>query len=221
DVRALAFSPGGEKLLAAAAPGLTAFDVASGRGERYTAFGAAPRALAWAPDGATFAVARGDASVALGALGHASPVSVVPMLGSPTSLALDDGRIMTSDADGSVAVRSLSRGRVLDRAREPGVAARALVRLPGSLAASMSDGSVRFFLPQHERAVVAVYLADHDVVAVAPDGHVEARGDGARDALACRLGAVLVPFDVCAEQFVVKDLLALALSGKDPAEADP
>jgi hypothetical protein len=29
------------------------------------------------------------------------------------------------------------------------------------------------------------------------------------------------PLEVCAEQFVVDGLLALALSGKDPAEADP
>jgi len=61
-------------------------------------------------------------------------------------------------------------------------------------------------------------------VVAGPGGHLEIVGPdaaAARALLRCRMGAVLVPFEVCAEQFEMKDLLGLILGGQDPAEVDP
>jgi WD40 repeat protein len=222
DVRALAFSPGGDKLLIAAAPGVTLWDLATGKGERYTAFGKSPRAVAWAREGNLFGVARSDATLALGAVGKPSPTEVVPMLVSPFDLYFTPERLVVVEGDGSVAMRH-PPGKVLERLREPGAAARVATPLPVGLAAGMNDGSIRMFLPGRARAVAMVWPVAGGAVITATDGHVDASSASGPPsvALVCRLGAVAYPFEVCAEQFIVKDLLGVALAGRDPAEADP
>ena len=126
------------------------------------------------------------------------------------------------EGDGTVAMRH-PPGKVLERLREPGAAARVATPIPGGLAAGMNDGSVRMFLPGRTRAVAMVWPVTGGAVIAAADGHVDASSVGgpASAALVCRLAGVAYPFEVCAEQFIVKDLLGVALAGRDPAEADP
>ncbi len=79
------------------------------------------------------------------------------------------------------------------------------------------------FLPGKARAVAMVWPVAGGAVITAADGHVDATtaAGPAAAALVCRLGGVAYPFEVCAEQFIVTGLLAVALAGRDPAEADP
>ena len=42
-----------------------------------------------------------------------------------------------------------------------------------------------------------------------------------RDTATCRLGIVLYPLDVCAEQYQIPGLFGVVMAGLDPAEAEP
>jgi dipeptidyl aminopeptidase/acylaminoacyl peptidase len=230
DVVSLAFSPGAGKLLTASASGLTLWELTAGRGEHYPGFGLSARAVAWVPDSAVdlrqaaggeraaFAVARGDASIAFGAPGKPAPTAVTHLLGSAVDVAYAAGALAVAEQDGSVTLRT-PEGRIVTRLRVPGAAARALAPLPAGVAAAMSDGALRVFLAQKQREVVALWPVAKGAVAETPDGHVELLGE-ARHTVFCRLGPVAYPWEVCAEPFKVEGLVAVAISGRDPGEAD-
>lgn len=227
-VRAVRFSPDGARLLSASRDGVTLWDVAARQGMRHTAYGAEPRDAAFARDGATFAVAGADASLRVGVPGKPAPTHVVPV--APQVLSLDfteDGSIAAAEGDRSVTLR-LPAGKVIHRYRERDAASRAVAAAPGRIiAAAFADGAIRLYRAPVDGAAATLRAAPGALragYASGPAGHVDFLGDdaaAARDAAACRIGITLYPFDVCAEQFVVKGLLGIVLAGQDPAEADP
>src|SRR5262249_7169439 len=130
-VRGLSFRPDGASLLTASDEGLTLWDVTTKKGSRYAAYGSAPRDVAWYPDGASFAVARADASLAIGAPGQKSPARVVPLAGAAQAIAFGRaGTFATADYDGSVSVRD-ARGRAIHHFGEAGTVVRAVALADG------------------------------------------------------------------------------------------
>ena len=90
-----------------------------------------------------------------------------------------------------------------------------------SLSIATADGRVLLWTSSGlwpaatERAGVAIgVLRDRAAAFVAlPSGQVELLGDAA-DALSCRFGERVTPFELCAERFVVAGLAARALAGE-------
>ncbi len=82
-----------------------------------------------------------------------------------------------------------------------------------TLACGTRDGSILLFAL--DEGVLAATLRDAGIPGTSyvftPSGHIDIQGPNAcaaRDKLACRVGVVFFPFDVCEERFFVADLLS-------------
>jgi WD40 repeat protein len=249
-VRTVRFAPDGRTLVAAAREGVVLWEPDGRKATRLVAFGPEPRDVAFTPDGAGLIVAGKRGELLFGKAGldgaasgpkprapaepiEASSAPLQTVLVPTQALALAvaaNGMLATAEGDRAVALRGPD-GKVVARFKAPEAAVRAVAFLPqGTIAASCADGAIRLFRPPGPGPVATLApvpglpagaLAG---VIAGPGGHLEIVGPeaaAARAVLRCRLGAALVPFEVCAEQFEMKDLLALILSGQDPAEVDP
>jgi WD40 repeat protein len=231
-VRAVHFSPDGASLLVASKEGVTLWSPSSREGLRFVPYGPEARDVVFTPDGAGMAVADQRGELLLGKPLASAPAPAQRVLVPAQILALAitaDGTIATAEGDRSIDLRSPA-GKVFQRFHDPDGAVRAVAFLPGHVVAGLGDGSVRLYrAPGPGPAAIlrpAPGLGAGKLAGVisSPGGHLEIVGpdaEAARGAIRCRLGAVLYPLDVCAEQFVVEGLLPMVLAGKDPAEAEP
>jgi hypothetical protein len=141
-----------------------------------------------------------------------------------------DGTLATAEGDRSIGLRTPS-GKVWQRFSAADAPVSAVAFMPqGLVAAGSGDGMIRLFRPQVAGAVAVLRPAPGlragalAGVVTSPGGHLEVVGPDAAEArgfLRCRLGRVLYPFEVCADQFEMSGLLPLIVAGQDPAEADP
>lgn len=232
-IRAARFSPDGRALLLAPKEGVVLWRPEGNKVSRFPSYGPEPRDVAFTPDGWSMIVADKRGSLAFG-----KPVETAPrpssLLAVPAgALALAvaaNGTIATAEGDRAVGLRGPT-GLPISRFRAPESAVRAIAILPqGAIAASFADGAIRLFrAPATGAAAVLRPIPGLPQGALAglveaPSGHFELVGPdapAARAALRCRIGPALYPLEVCADQFEMKDLLRVVLSGQDPAEADP
>ncbi len=231
-VRAAHLSPDGGSVLVASREGVTLWSLAAHEGARFSPYGPEPRDAAFTPDGAGIVVAdrRGELLLGKAATSAPAPALRVPVPAQVVALAVGaDGTIVTAEGDHSVSSRSPA-GKSFQSFRDPDAAVRAIAILPSHVAAGLDDGSVRLYRAPAKGPLAILQpvpgLEPGKLAGIVrgPGGHLEIVGpdaDAARAAVRCRLGAVLYPLEVCAEQFVVEGLLAMVLAGQDPAEAEP
>ncbi|APR75298.1 Protein kinase [Minicystis rosea] len=230
--RAVRFAPDGHTLFVAAHDAVVRWDPDAPKTTRLGAFGPEPRDVVVAPDGAALIVADKRGELLTGKLVDNAPAPahvVVPAQALALAIAAN-GMIATAEGDRALSLRGPD-GKPIARFREPEAAVRAVAFLPqGIIAASFADGAVRLFRSPGPgpvavlRPVPGLGAGALAGLVEGPGGHLEVLGPDAAQArarLRCRLGPALYPFDVCAEQFAMSNLLPLILSGQDPAEADP
>jgi WD40 repeat protein len=248
-VRAARFSPDGASVLVASREGLTLWSPSAREGLRFVPYGPEIRDAAFTPDGSGMVVADQRGELLWGRPLAASPApaqKVIVPTGVLSLAVARDGTLATVEGDRAITLRAplgsgsaggpppgaavLGSGKVLQRFRDPDAPVVEVAFLPVGVVSGVADGSVRLHRAPAPEAVAVLRPAPGlppgklGGVVRAPGGHLEVVGpdaDLARAALRCRLGSALYPFDVCAEQFVVEGLLAIVLSGKDPAEVDP
>lgn len=226
-VRAVRFSPDGKSLLSSSRDGVTVWDVGARQGLRYTAFGTGPRDAAFTLDGAGFAVASSDASVLIGEIGKPNVSRKMPLAADAAYVSFrGDGAIVVIEGDRAIVTRS-KEGKILQRFTAPEAPLSGLVVLPsGPVLAPGTDGKLSLFLAPKEaaRATIRLVPGAPAAIVVSEGGYLDLLGDDVSPAKAmirCRLGMVLYPFEVCAEQFWVSGLVPMVLRGADPAEAEP
>jgi WD40 repeat protein len=229
-VRAARFSADGASVLVASKEGVMVWRPSTHEGFRFVPYGPEVRDAAFTPDGMVVVSRRGELLLGKPAPTAPAPLQVIPVPAQVLAVAARaDGTLATAEGDRSIALR-LPTGKAFHRFRDPDAAVRALVLLPSPVAAGLSDGTVRLYrAPATGPAAilrVAPGLGAGKLAGIlsGPRGHFEIVGpdpEAARASMHCLLGALVYPLDVCAEQFVVEGLHALALAGVDPAEADP
>jgi WD40 repeat protein len=233
-VRAVRFSPDGTALLLTPKEGVVRWEPESRRTTRFESYGPEPRDAAFTADGAGIIVADKRGSLHFGKLDGKAPAPgpgglAVP--GQALSLAVaGNGLVATAEGDRVISLRAAD-GKVLARFKEPDAGVRAVAFLPqGLLAGSFHDGRIRLFRPPVVEAVATLRLIPGlppGALAGAwesPSGHVELVGpdvEAAKAVVRCRIGPSLYPFQVCAERFAMKGLVAMVLASQDPAEAEP
>lgn len=233
-VRAVRFSPDGSALLLAPKEGVVRWEPEARRTTRFESYGPEPRDAVFTADGAGIVVADKRGALHFGKLDGKAPAPgpgglAVP--GQALSLAVaGNGLFATAEGDRAIGLRAAD-GKVLVRFKEPDAGVRAVAFLPqGLLAATFQDGRIRLFRPPVVEAVATLRLIPGlppGALAGAwesPSGHVELVGpdaEAARAVVRCRIGPSLYPFQVCAERFGMKGLVAMVLASQDPAEAEP
>jgi hypothetical protein len=164
--------------------------------------------MALSADGGTVFVAfAGAAARAFDVAGHAAPRDIDP--GRVYALALSpDGKVLATAGREVVLYSAATLEKMLTL--------RFVARpLPGDFTA------VAFADPGAERAMGAGSDPDpSSAYAFTPDGYVAFIGDDTRAYPACRVGSLTFPIDLCAERFVVQDLLQRVLAG-DTSYRDP
>src|SRR5262249_33944196 len=161
-------------------------------------------------------VASSNATLAVGSPENASASKVLPVPAHVLSVAFaSNGSIATAEADRSIGYRT-SVGKLIQRFQEGDSPVRRVAfTRDGAIVGAFGDGSLRVFRPPLARAAAVLRPAEGAAgaagVAMTPGGHVDFIGDAAagRAGLSCRIGTMLYPFAVCAEQFMVPGLLAL------------
>ncbi len=157
---AVAFAPGGGRLAAAdASGGVRVVDLESGRTTAAIRRGAAPRALAWAPDGSRLALV-GDAELSLWTPGEPERAIALGSTGAPLRVAFaPDGHALAVAGldDGSVALldpRTGSRRSALRGHRAP--VTDVAWSADGRLASAAADRTVRIWDAATDRALEIV-----------------------------------------------------------------
>jgi WD40 repeat protein len=231
-IHAVRFSPEGARVAIASADGLTLWNPGQGSAVRVLAYGTGVRDAAFTADGQGLVVVnqRGELLLGRGVANAPLPATTVRVPAQALFVAVArDGSLATAEGDRAIALRTAA-GKLYQRFRDPDATVRALALLPRHAAAGLADGTVRLYRAP-ETGPVAILaplpgLPPGKLAGIVrgPRGHLEVVGPDAeegRAAVGCILGAVIHPLEVCAEQFVVDDLLATVLAGVDPAEADP
>lgn len=232
-VRAVRFAPDGRSILIAPREGVIRWEPDTRKVARFLPYGPEPRDVILTPDGDGMVVADMRGELLFGKPTEAAPRagSTVAVPGQAIALAAAaGGMIATGEGDRSVSLRGPT-GKVVVRFHEPEAAVRAVAVLPqGLVAASFADGMIRLFrAPGPGPAAVirpALGLRPGALAGIieSASGHLQIVGPdaaAARAGVRCRVGPALYPFEVCAEQFAMDDLLPLILAGQDPAEVDP
>ena len=231
--RAVRFSPDGRAVLIAAWEGPLLWDLSRQQTTAFPSFGPRPEDIGFFPDGRRFAVAAHNGALLLGVPSGTTPApaKVVPVFSRVLSLAVGAGDVVaTAEADRTIILRD-ANGKRLHRFDVPEAAVVAVDFLNGGVvAAAFGDGTLRLLRAPSLRPLATLrtpFRRDERRSALSvtsDDGHVAFLGpDSAmvRASTRCRLGAMLFPFDVCAEQYELTGLLEAILAGKDPAEVDP